>query len=147
VGVGGEEMRLGAKEAVTFFASAAICGSKDGSRGAGGDETGLGAGDGEEWSGVKNVGVGGRCGKTGRERVCTGVGKDAGVGLGGGGNRVGNGGEGNGGEYRGGERCRSSSSPMPLSNSTSQRLFAAFLVCLAGRGEGEGAVWDSGGDG
>jgi hypothetical protein len=41
---------------------------------------------------VKNVGVGGRCGETGRESMCTGVGKDAGVGLGGGGNRVGNGG-------------------------------------------------------
>ncbi len=51
VGFGGEEMRLGAREAVKFFASAAICGSKDGSRGVGGDETGLGAGAGEEWSG------------------------------------------------------------------------------------------------
>ncbi len=37
-------MRLGAGEAVAFFASAAVCGDEDGSRGAGGDETGLGAG-------------------------------------------------------------------------------------------------------
>jgi hypothetical protein len=86
-------MRLGAGEAVAFFASAAVCGSKDGSRGACGDETGLGAGAGEEWSGVRNVSVGGCCGETGRERVCAEVGEDAGVGLCG---------EGNGGEYRGG---------------------------------------------
>jgi hypothetical protein len=51
-------MRLGDGEAVAFFASAAVCGDEDGSRGAGGDETGLGAGAGEEWSGVKNKNVG-----------------------------------------------------------------------------------------
>jgi hypothetical protein len=38
-----------------------------------------------------------------------------------------------------------SSIPAPLSNSTSQRLFAAFLVRFAGGGEGVGG--DSGGSG
>jgi hypothetical protein len=40
----------------------------------------------------------------------------------------------------GGERHSTSSIPTPLSNSTSQRLFAAFLVRFAGGGEGVGRV-------
>jgi hypothetical protein len=46
---------------------------------------------------------------------------------------------------RRGDRRRLSSSPTPLSSSTSQRLFAAFLVRFAGGGKGAGKV--SGGDG
>ncbi len=42
--------------------------------------------------------------------------------------------------YGGGDRRRSSSSPTPLSRSTSQCLFAAFLVHFAGGGEGAGEV-------
>jgi hypothetical protein len=49
----------------------------------GGEDRELGAGAGEEWSGVQTVGDGGRCGEIGRERVCTGVGEAAGVGVGG----------------------------------------------------------------
>jgi hypothetical protein len=50
-----------------------------------------------------------------------------------------------GGECGGGERCRLSSLATPLSSSTSQHLFAAFLVRFAGGGEGASGV--SGGDG
>ncbi len=121
-----------------FFASTAACGSESGSIGLGGEETELRAGAGEEWSGVQKVRVGGRCGVTGRERVCTWVGEAAGVGLGG--DRVEK-----GGECGGGERRRSSSPPTPLSNSTLHSLFAAFLVRFVGRGKGAGSV--SGGDG
>jgi hypothetical protein len=74
-------MGLGAGEAVAFFASTAICGGEDVSSGAGGEEMGLGASAGEEWSGVQKVGVGGRRGETGSERSWAGVSKDAGVGL------------------------------------------------------------------
>ncbi len=45
-----------------------------------------------------------------------------------------------GGVCGGGDRHRSSSSPTPLSSSTSQRLFVAFLVRFAGGGEGAGEV-------
>jgi hypothetical protein len=133
-------MGLGAREVVTFFALTTICGSEDGSSGASGDETELGADAGEEWSGVQNVGVGGRRGETGSERSWAGVGEDAGIGLGGDGDRVGR-----GGTCRGGKRRRTSSIPTPLSNSTWQRLFAAFLIRFAGGGGRVGG--DSGGDG
>jgi hypothetical protein len=66
--------------------------------------------------------------------------EDAGVGLGGDGDQVGR-----GGECGGGERRSTSSIPTPLSNSTSQRIFAAFLVSFAGGGEGVGG--DSGASG
>jgi hypothetical protein len=79
---GSVERRWGS-EVVAFFASTALCGGEDGSSGAGSEETGLGAGAGEEWSGVQKVGVGGRCGDTGSERSWAGVGEDVGVGLGG----------------------------------------------------------------
>jgi hypothetical protein len=110
---------LGAGEVGTLFALTPICSGEDGSSGEGGNETGLGAGAGVEWSGVQKVGVGGRCGVTGKEGECTGVGEAAVVGLGS--NRI-------------------TPSPMPLSSSTSQRLFAAFLIRFAGGGEGAGMV-------
>ncbi len=65
--------------------------------------------------------------------MCTGVGEDAGVGLSGSGYLAGR-----GGVCCGGERHRLSSTPTPLSNLTSQRLFATFLVCFAGSGKGAG---------
>jgi hypothetical protein len=37
-----------------------------------------------------------------------------------------------------GESCSSLSSGLPLSNSTSQQCFTAFLVCFAGGGEADG---------
>ncbi len=114
------------------FASPAICGGESSSSGEGGDETELGADAGEEWSGVQKFSVGGRCEVSGKEGECTGVGEAAVVGLGS--DRIG------GGVSGGGNRRRSSSSPTPLSNSTSQRLFAAFLVRFAGGGEGAGEV-------
>jgi hypothetical protein len=43
------------------------------------------------------------------------------------------------------DRQRSCSTPTPLSNSTSQRILAAFLVSFVGGGEG--ASKDSGGEG
>jgi hypothetical protein len=114
------------------FASPAICGGESGSSGEGGDETELGAGAGEEWSGVQKFSVGGRCEVSGKEGECTGVGGD---GIG-------------GGVCGGGDRRSSSSSPTPLSSSTLQRLFAAFLVRFADRGEGAGEVsCGDGGDG
>jgi hypothetical protein len=75
-------MGFGAGEVGAIFALTAICGGENGSSGEGGDETGLGAGAGEEWSGVQKFGVGGRCGVSGKEGECTGVGKAAVVGLG-----------------------------------------------------------------
>jgi hypothetical protein len=59
------------------------------------------------------------------------VGNDAGGGFGGHGVRAGV-----GGVVLTVERKRSSSSPPSLSSSASHRLLAAFLVCLAGGGEG-----------
>jgi hypothetical protein len=100
------------------FASPAICGGESGSSGEGGDETELGAGAGEEWSGVQKFSVGGRCEVSGKEGECTGVGEAAIVGLGS--DRIG------GGVSGGGDRPRSSSSPTPLSSSTSQRFLPLF---------------------
>jgi hypothetical protein len=88
-GVGGEEVALGAGEAIALFGSTAFCGSEYGSSGVGGDEMELGAEAGEEWPGVREVGVGGRCGESDRENSCSGVGD--GVGLGGGGDQAGRG--------------------------------------------------------
>ncbi len=130
--VGEEKMGLGAGECGAEFAWTAICGGENGSSGEGGDETELGAGAGEEWSGVQRFGVGGRCGVSGKGGESTGVGDSAVVGLGSGRIR-------RGGVCGGGDRCRSSSST-PLSSSTSQRLFAAFLIRFAGGGEGGGEV-------
>jgi hypothetical protein len=42
----------------------------------------LGAGAGEEWSGVPNVGVARNCRESERENDCSGVGEGASVGLG-----------------------------------------------------------------
>jgi hypothetical protein len=61
----------------------------------GGEETELGAGGGEEWSGVQTVVDGNSCGELGREWVYAGVVGAAGVGLGG--DQVGGGGECGGG--------------------------------------------------
>ncbi len=136
--VGEEDWGLGAGETVSLIASTAACSGEGGSCGEDGEETELGAGGGEEWSGVQTVVDSNSCGVLGRERVYAWFGGTAGVGLGG--DQVGG-----GGECGGGERCRSSSLSTPLSSSTSQRLFAAFLVRFAGGGEGAGGV--SGGDG
>jgi hypothetical protein len=75
-----------------------------------------------------------------KEGACTGVGEAALVGLGS--DRIRG-----GGVCGGGDRCRSSSLPASLSSSTSQRLFAAFLVRFAGGGEGAGEVSGSDGGG
>ena len=94
---------LGAGEAIAFAASSAVCGGEGGSgedEGSGavdGDEMGLGAGGGEERSGVQGGLDGGSCGELGEEHEHAGVVADAGVGLGG--DR-----EGGGGECEGGER-------------------------------------------
>jgi hypothetical protein len=45
-------MGLGARVVGAKFAWTAFCGGENGSSGKGGDETELGAGAGEEWSGV-----------------------------------------------------------------------------------------------
>ncbi len=139
-GIGGEEKELGAGEVVALFVWTAICGGEGGSSEVGDDEMELGAGAGEEWSGVPNVSVGGHCGESGMERLCSRFGEDAGVGLGGSSDRAGR-----GGVYGGGERRRSLSTPMPLSNSTLQRLFATFLIRFTGGGKG--ASGDLGGEG
>jgi hypothetical protein len=83
-------MGLGAGEIGAIFASTAICSGENGSSGEGGDETELGAGAGEEWSGVQKFGVGGRCGVSGKEGECTRVSEAAVVGLGS--DRIGGGG-------------------------------------------------------
>ncbi len=70
---------LGAGKAGAFFASTAAGSGEAGSSGGGGEDTELGAGAGEEWSGVQIVGDGGRYGEIGRERVDNGVGEAAGV--------------------------------------------------------------------
>jgi hypothetical protein len=75
-------MGLGAEEVGPIFASTAICGGENGSSGEGGNETELRAGAGEEWSGVQKSSVGGRCGVSGKEGECTGVGEATVVGLG-----------------------------------------------------------------
>jgi hypothetical protein len=73
------------------------------------------------------------------------IGEDGGM-VGGGGVRTGE-----GGVVSRGERERASSSPLSLNSSTSHRLLAAFLVRLAGRGEGfeekTGECSDRGGSG
>jgi hypothetical protein len=51
--VGEEKMGLGAREFGAKFALTAICGGENGSSGEGGDETELGAGAKEEWSGAE----------------------------------------------------------------------------------------------
>ncbi len=83
---------LGADDDVALIAGAAVGGGKGGSSDVDGEEMVLGAGVGEEWSGVPYVGFGGRCGESGRESTCSGVGKDASIGLGGSGDRAGRGG-------------------------------------------------------
>jgi hypothetical protein len=60
VDVGEEDWGLGAGENVALTASTAACGGEGGSGGEDGEETVLGAGAGEEWSGVQKVGNGGR---------------------------------------------------------------------------------------
>ncbi len=80
---------------------------------------------------VAHAGVGGPCGE-----VCTGNG-DHGVGVEAGGVVGGRGVRAGEGHVRG-ERRRSPSSPPSLSSSASHRLLAAFIVCLAGGGEGFG---------
>jgi hypothetical protein len=91
VEVVGEEWGLGAGEAVALIASTAACGGEGGSGGEDGEETELGAGGGEERSGVQGVVDGNSCGELGKERVYVGVVMAAGVGLGG--DHVGGGGE------------------------------------------------------
>ncbi len=137
-GVGEEDSALGAKGFGAFFASNAACGGV--AKWGGGEDTELGAGTEEEWSGVPTIGNGDgvRCGEVGRESVGDGVGKAAAVGHGGDRGK-------RGGESGGGEGQCSSSLLTPLSNSTSHRLFAAFLVRFVGGGEGAGG--DTGGDG
>jgi hypothetical protein len=96
VEVGGEDWGLGAGETVAFIASTAACGGEGGSGGEDREETELGAGGGEERSGVQGVIEGNSCGELGKEWVYVGVVGDAGVGLGG--NHVGGGGDSGGGE-------------------------------------------------
>ncbi len=105
-----------------------------GSGGVGGEEMALGAGAGAEWSGVPTGCIVGSCGGSARKcaNSVTGDAVGVGVGLGGGGERAG------GGVRGGGETQTSSSTPSPLSSSTSHRLFTAFLVRFAGGGEGVG---------
>ncbi len=129
--VGEEDWGLGAGEAVALIASTAACGGEGSSGGEDGEETELGAGGGEEWSGVQTVIDCNSCGELGRGRVYAGVVGAAGVRLGG--DQLGG-----GGECGGGERCRSLSLLTPLSSSASQCLFVAFLVRFAGGGEGAG---------
>jgi hypothetical protein len=73
-------------------------GGGDGSGGEDGEETELGAGGGEERSGVQGVVDGDSCGELGKGRVHAGVVAGAGVGLGGDHVHVGGGGECGGGE-------------------------------------------------
>ncbi len=96
--VGEEDSGLGAGEAVAITASSAVCGGEggsedDGSGGVDGEEMELGAGGGEERSGVQGVVDGDSCGELGKEHVHAGV-----VGVGLGGDHVGGGGECGGGE-------------------------------------------------
>ncbi len=70
---------------------AADGGDEGGSGDVAGEEMGLGAGAGEEWSGVPNVSVVSSCRESERENGCSGVGEDAVGGLGGSGNRAGGG--------------------------------------------------------
>jgi hypothetical protein len=124
-------MGLGAREVVVFFASPAICGSEDGSSGASGEEMGrlVGGANGRCWWSpwgyrqCEIMGWGRRgCRLRARWRRRQSW---------------------KGGACRGGERRSTSSIPTPLSNSTLQRLFVAFLVRFASGGEGVGK--DSGG--
>ncbi len=95
-GSGEEDSVLGAGEAVAVTASSAVCGSEGGSGEVDGEEMGLGAGGGEEGSGVQGGVDGDSCGELGKEHVHAWVVADAGVGLGG--DHVGGGGECGGGE-------------------------------------------------
>ncbi len=70
---------------------AADGGDEGGSGDVGGEEMVLGAGAGEEWSGVPNVSVVSSCRESERENGCSGVGKDAGSRLGGSGDQAGGG--------------------------------------------------------
>ncbi len=76
----------GAGADVALIASAAVGSGK------GFEEMVLGAGAGEEWSRVPHVSVGGRCRESDRKSACSGVGKDAIVGLGGSSDPAGGGG-------------------------------------------------------
>jgi hypothetical protein len=95
-GSGEEDSVLGAGEAVAITASSAVCGGEGGSGEVDGEEMGLGAGGGEEGSGVQGGVDGDSCGELSKEHVHAGVVADAGVGLGG--DHVGGGGECGGGE-------------------------------------------------
>ncbi len=94
---GEEDWVLGAGGAGAIIASTAGCGGVGGSVGGDGEVTGLGAGGGEEGSGVQEVVDVSSCGELGKERVHAGVVGAVGVGLGGDH-------EGGGEECRGGER-------------------------------------------
>jgi hypothetical protein len=132
---------LGAGEAVAIVVWAAVCGGEGSlSEGeVGGDEMELGAGAGRRDQGCQMSASGVAVGSQAR-KVRAGVSEDAGTGLAGSSDRAGR-----GGVCGRGERHRSSSTPTPLSNLTSQRLFATFLVCFTGGGEG--ASGDSGSEG
>jgi hypothetical protein len=118
-----------ASDAGAASAEAADSGNEGGSSSVGGEEIIAGAGAGEERSGVPHVGVGRCCGECNRGGV--GVSENAGVRVCGRDDQVGR-----GSMHSGGERHRSSSTPMPLNSSTSQRLFATFLIRFAGSGVG-----------
>ncbi len=96
-----------------LIALTATCGGEGGSGGEDGEETELGAGGGEEWSGVQAVVDGNSCGELGRERVYDGVVGAAGVGLGG--VHVGGGGECGGGRDEGRRHSRCPSAVPPRS--------------------------------
>jgi hypothetical protein len=81
--VGEEDWGLGAGEAVALIALTAACSGEGVSCGEDGEEMELGAGGGEEWSGVQTVVDSNSCGELGRERVYAWFGGTAGVGLGG----------------------------------------------------------------
>jgi hypothetical protein len=130
-GVGEEKMGLGAGEVGAKFASTALCGGENGSSGEGGDETELGAGAGDEWSGVQRFGIGGRCGVSSKEGASTGDGESAVVGLGS--DQIGG-----GGECGGGDRCRSSSSPTPAAAPPRSVFLPLFLS--ASQAEARGAA-------
>ncbi len=99
--------------------------------GVGGVKGITGAAIGEGCTGEEHAGVGGPC-----EEVSTGN-ADSGVGVGAGGEVGGRGVRAGEGRVRG-ERRRSPSSPPSLGSSASHRLLAAFLVRMAGGGEGFG---------
>jgi hypothetical protein len=67
--VGEEDWGLGAGEAVALIASTAACGGEGGSGGEDGEETEVGAGGGEERSGVQGIVDRNSCGELDKERV------------------------------------------------------------------------------